>query len=217
MESYDGAGHMKYFEYSSNGTAKYTASGTSLLIARRMTNTQHYALKPHPGTTPLTPFQLDVTVTVLERNLRLLYELHGDMSAIRIPAQATPQRLDDLWKHTCFELFIADDHSSAYEEFNFSPSGSWAAYQFLDYRQGAQNMQTTAPAFTRWSRAQSATLEVHWPRPIGGLLASRDTHPIGLSAVIEDSQGELTYWSLAHPTEKPDFHNRAGFIGRVGY
>ena len=32
MESYDGAGHMKYFEYSSNGTAKYTVSGTGTYI-----------------------------------------------------------------------------------------------------------------------------------------------------------------------------------------
>ncbi len=182
-----------------------------------MANKRRYTLKPHPGTTLLPPFQLDVTVTVLERNLRLLYELHGDTSAIRIPAQAITQRLDDLWKHTCFELFVADDHSSAYEEFNFSPSGSWAAYQFPDYRQAMQNMQTTAPALSWRCQAQSAELEVHWPRPIGGLLASGDTHPIGLSAVIEHGQGELTYWSLAHPTAKPDFHNRAGFIGRIGH
>ncbi len=29
MESYDGAGHMKYYEYSSNGTTQYTAAGTA--------------------------------------------------------------------------------------------------------------------------------------------------------------------------------------------
>lgn len=154
-------------------------------------------------------------MTILERNLRLVYKLQGDLRAVRIPAQATPQRVDDLWKHTCFELFVADDLTSAYDEFNFSPSGCWAAYQFVDYRQGAQNMQTTAPALAWRSQAQPAELEVHWPQPIGGLLASGDSRPIGLSAVLEGDQGELTYWSLAHPTIKPDFHQRAGFIGRI--
>ena len=30
---------------------------------------------------------------------------------------------------------------------------------------------------------------------------------IGLSAVIETTDGALSYWALAHPAEKPDFHH----------
>ena len=30
---------------------------------------------------------------------------------------------------------------------------------------------------------------------------------VGLSAVIEDLDGSLSYWSLKHPPGKPDFHH----------
>jgi hypothetical protein len=35
--------------------------------------------------------------------------------------------------------------------------------------------------------------------------------PAGLAAVIEDGEGNLSYWALAHPPEKPDFHHRDCF------
>ena len=38
---------------------------------------------------------------------------------------------------------------------------------------------------------------------------------IGLSAVIEDTAGSLSYWALHHPRSKPDFHHRGGFILRL--
>ena len=44
--------------------------------------------------------------------------------------------LDDLWQHTCFELFIGAKNDAEYYEFNFSPSGEWAAYEFRNYRDG---------------------------------------------------------------------------------
>jgi hypothetical protein len=30
---------------------------------------------------------------------------------------------------------------------------------------------------------------------------------LGLSAVIEEANGRLSYWALAHPPGKPDFHH----------
>ena len=34
---------------------------------------------------------------------------------------------------------------------------------------------------------------------------------LGLSAVIEDGEGGLSYWALAHTGSKPDFHHRGSF------
>ena len=34
---------------------------------------------------------------------------------------------------------------------------------------------------------------------------------LGLSAVIEETDGNTSYWALAHPPGKPDFHHAAGF------
>ena len=35
---------------------------------------------------------------------------------------------------------------------------------------------------------------------------------LGLSAVIEETDGRLSYWALAHPGERPDFHHRDSFV-----
>jgi hypothetical protein len=34
---------------------------------------------------------------------------------------------------------------------------------------------------------------------------------IGLSAVIEEQDGRLSYWALRHPPGKPDFHYPEAF------
>jgi hypothetical protein len=34
---------------------------------------------------------------------------------------------------------------------------------------------------------------------------------MGLSAVIEERDGMLSYWALRHAPGKPDFHRRDGF------
>ena len=66
--------------------------------------------------------------------LHLSYELTGDLAQIRIPAPQPPAAVDGLWEHTCFEVFVAVEGKASYHEFNFSPSGQWAAYAFSDYR-----------------------------------------------------------------------------------
>ena len=35
---------------------------------------------------------------------------------------------------------------------------------------------------------------------------------LALSAVIETVDGAKTYWALAHPSDKPDFHHPDSFV-----
>jgi hypothetical protein len=37
-------------------------------------------------------------------------------------------------------------------------------------------------------------------------------HRAAVSAVIEQHDGAISYWALAHPAGKPDFHHRDGFV-----
>ena len=62
------------------------------------------------------------------------YRLWGDMARLRVPEQLAAECTDFLWEHTCFEAFISIPGDLAYREYNFSPSGQWAAYAFSDYR-----------------------------------------------------------------------------------
>src|SRR5919201_1124719 len=71
-----------------------------------------------------------------EGKLSLSYALHGDAARMHIPPPG-PARLGwKLWRHTSCEVFVRAEGAEAYHEFNFSPSGEWAAYAFSRYREG---------------------------------------------------------------------------------
>ncbi|QLQ12045.1 MAG: hypothetical protein HZY74_00360 [Brevundimonas sp.] len=48
-------------------------------------------------------------------------------------------------------------------------------------------------------------MEARIPLPLGPCR-------IGLTAVIEDTDGTISYWALAHPSDKPDFHHPDSFV-----
>lgn len=158
---------------------------------------------------------MDAGITALpDGALQLRFALIGAMSALRIPTPTQGGFADGLWQHTCFEAFIGDANSTAYREFNFSSSGHWAAYAFSDYRQRDAAWQPAqAPLLTTRFAANLLTLEARIAAAL--LPASSSTLHIGLTAVIETVDGELSYWALSHPGERPDFHQRAAFSLRL--
>lgn len=144
--------------------------------------------------------------------LHVRYELTGDLARLRIPAPQAPGAADGLWEHSCFEAFIAADGEPGYHEFNFSPSGQWAAYAFSDYR--ARSAWTISrPPLIRIIQSPGHLL-------LEAVIAAADLPPnraakpfrLGLTAVIEANDGSRAYWALHHPEVQPDFHHRAGFI-----
>jgi hypothetical protein len=93
-------------------------------------------LRRHPATpAPVVRTDRSARRALCRWRLALAYCLRGDMARLRIPAPQTPGSADGLWEHTCFEAFVGVAGETAYHEFNFSPSGEWAAYAFSGYRQ----------------------------------------------------------------------------------
>src|SRR5258705_2041625 len=89
----------------------------------------------HPATPTQEVLAVEVLVTCgADGHLALTYRVDGDVTHLVIPTPQVSGPADDLWKHTCFEAFVAVDET-AYYEFNFAPSGQWAAYAFSNYRQ----------------------------------------------------------------------------------
>jgi hypothetical protein len=144
------------------------------------------------------------------------YSLVGDMSYVRVPVQGAGGRADALWKHTCFEAFIASAQAKSYHEFNFSPSLDWAIYRFSAYRQGMSSAEIDrAPEITL--RLGGDALELQASVRLGQLADLRGARHlrIALAAVIEDNNGRLSYWGLRHAPGKPDFHDADGFALEV--
>ncbi len=160
-------------------------------------------LQPHPAS-PESP--IDTLTVRLEREglaLWLRFIAEGQMREVVWPDCATPGRADDLWRHSCFEVFVqADDR---YVEYNLSPSGQWATYRFDSPRQGMRDAVEVATPPLLDIAFDMLALETRLELPNG---ATR----LGLSAVIEAIDGSFTYWALAHPSDKPDFHHPDSFI-----
>jgi hypothetical protein len=144
-------------------------------------------------------------------SLKVAYVLEAELPRLRIPPPSPSRSGEKLWQHTCFEVFIAR-RMPAYHEFNFSPSREWAAYAFGRYRDGAQLTDDALdPQVTVRTGAHRLELDatVHLER-ISSLHVT-DRLSLALSAVIEDTDGGFSYWTLRHPPGKPDFHHPEAF------
>jgi len=164
------------------------------------------SLRLHPDSLYLAAAQVEVEVARPRAgSLLLSYVVTGKIGDLRLPPVTAGARTDELWRHTCFEAFVRPLPGEAYYEFNFAPSTQWAAYRFDGYRSGmrvateisalridvqAAPERYTLQAVLDLSRLQ---LEARWR--------------LGLAAVIEETSGRQSYWALAHPPGKPDFHH----------
>ena len=138
----------------------------------------------------------------------LSYIVTGKMNDVRMPPVMTAARSDDLWQHTCFEAFVRASSGTEYYEFNFSPSTQWAAYRFGSYRSGmCVAAELGAPEIAVRSGIDCYRLQASLELDRLPGLFSKASWRLGLSALIENSSGCKSYWALAHPCGKPDFHH----------
>ena len=167
----------------------------------------------HPDTVDaaMKALYIGVKAQYFQGQLTLRYELQGNINNILIPEPQLTGEADGLWQHTCFEAFIAVVEESPYREFNFSPSGQWAAYAFTDYRV-REEWRTSHPPSIHFACSNDhlvLTAVINEadlpPNPL------KQPYRLGLTAVLETKAGELAYWALFHPSGKPDFHYRSGF------
>jgi hypothetical protein len=164
-------------------------------------------LKLHPDCTCRAVARIEAEVERRADALSLRYVVTGAVAAIELAPAAAPARTDELWRTTCFEAFISEA-GGGYSEFNFAPSTQWAAYHFDGYRAGMRNIP-----------AEPAIQVIHQEgrfelRASVSLSANADR--LALSAVIEETDGNKSYWALAHPPGKPDFHHADSFAYELG-
>ena len=166
-----------------------------------------FTLRPHPDTPPKAIHGVEVRWFEAKDGRLILRWQVKNVDTLSLPPYAGKGRADELWRTTCGELFLKDESGSGYREFNFSPSGRWAAYRFADYREGVADADLTEPPEVAGSAGEylfvlTASLD-------GALLGGAGG--AGLSMVIEERDGTVSYWALAHPPGKPDFHHPACF------
>lgn len=174
-----------------------------------MTN---FRLHPFPGQDS-GPVTIQGTIGRTPETIVLSFVLQGNMAGLVLPPAAERTRRDNLWQATCLEMFWAEEGQKNYWELNLAPSGAWNVYAFTDYRTGME----------REERIQELLLKIqHTPDTfaltvelgIGSLHAEHASLRVGISAVLKHRDSRLSYWALAHPAEKPDFHSPQSFLLR---
>jgi len=173
-----------------------------------------FNLLPHPATPPANPeFKIWANVdhagslgTTATTNIWFCVSAPADRFVI--PHSEAPSRADDLWKTTCFEAFLRPAEEDGYREWNFAPSGDWAAYDFTGTRTGMAAAEVAAP----YIRVED---NLTWWALGTTFAGDAAEYQLGLSAVLEEKDGTKSYWALAHPTDRPDFHAPDCFAARL--
>lgn len=165
---------------------------------------------------PLIPFEINeltkhFTISASleltsEYELLLTFEFRGPIEKIQwglLPHSTN--RKDELWKHTCLELFgsSAQRDSSPYFEINCALNGDWNAYEFTAYRQGMSPSPTLNACLLGVQKISPAHLQARLQVTSTTTLSDRF---YGVCLVLESLSQEKTYWALSHNLEKPDFH-----------
>ena len=169
----------------------------------------NHSLKLHPDSRCSAAIAIEVqTSRPCPGTLALRFLVTGTTSALRLPPTKAPSRRDELWQHTCFEAFIRVPSADAYYEFNFAPSTEWAAYQFSGYRCGMRALSEISAPHTEVQQ-DAERLELQASLDLDGLpdLSEGAIWQLGVSAVIEETSGNKSYWALTHPSSKADFHH----------
>lgn len=178
-----------------------------------------FALQPFDPAAAAPDLRLEGRLARLGDQLRVTYQLSGDLPAVVLPPPVAgpPARADALWQHTCFELFLAAEGEAPYWEVNLAPNGAWNFYRLASTRQGLTPVpDRDALPFTVTSGAGllELTVDLRLPRELA-LACRQHALRLGVTAVIERHDGELSYWALAHGGPEADFHRREDFRLRL--
>jgi hypothetical protein len=159
------------------------------------------SLVRHPDTPPGAIHTVEAELQRVAGGAVARFRAIGDTSRLVIPSPAPPVRTEGLWQATCFELFVAGEGQS-YREFNFSPSGAWAAYAFDAHRSGMRNAD---------AKVEMQTLKNDKILSLIAEIESEFFDPsyIGLTAVIFETDAVTRYWATAFAPGEPDFHAAA--------
>jgi hypothetical protein len=175
-----------------------------------------YILHPHPDRVPVAPVpkvwvNVDLSAAFgANATLNLFYCVGAPTNRFTIPDPEEPARRDNLWQTTCFEAFLREEGGQAYREWNFAPSGAWAAYDFDAYREGMSPADVGAPPYIRTED------NLTW-WTVGATIAvpTNRRFALGLSAVLEERDGSKSLWAVSHPPGKPDFHHDDCFAAKL--
>lgn len=153
---------------------------------------------------------ITTTVDLAQNSLVLRFLIKGELEGYSFSSQSKQTRANELWKATCFELFLANSKHEAYYELNFSSSFSWNFYRLSAYRAELEEMALLSSPKIEILRKEDE-VQVFFELALeAGFLAQFDLYNVAV--VLLNKENERGFWSLKEMREAPDFHCRENFL-----
>lgn len=144
-----------------------------------------------------------------KNKLCLTFRINGELKEYIFPKQSKLKKANELWKATCFELFLADEEERYYE-LNFSSSLVWNLYVLDAYRAEPKEFELEEePNITIVQKDN----EFH-------IVFELETKAINfekfkyynMATILLNKEKERTFWTINHLNDTPNFHNKESFF-----
>jgi len=163
-----------------------------------------FKLKPH---TSIEKISIEGNLELIAEKIRLSFVVQGDLDAYIFPSKSTPKRDNELWKLTCFELFLANENEEAYYELNFSPSLAWNFYYLSAYRSEVEELKLLNSPKIECFEAKNV-FKIVFELAIENL---EKFELYNVACILLNKENERTFWTIKHLNSQPDFHDKASF------
>ena len=144
---------------------------------------------------------------IVNKTLTLEFTVTGEIKNYIFNEPCIQTREDELWKKTCFELFIAHKNNSAYYELNISPSTNWNFYSFSDYKTAMQEEEKNiSEPFIHSSKMRDEyrlSFEFYFYEE----LIEKELI-FNLAVILLDTKGIRHFYSINRREGKVDFHDK---------
>ena len=151
--------------------------------------------------------RLESAVTLEKSSLKVEFKIFGVVEYYIFEKEKSLRRAHELWRATCFELFLANSKKEEYLEINFAPSKAWNVYFLKAYRAEVEELELLSEAkITNHYREHFYSISFE----LDGIeLDEFDSY--NATAILLKKEKVRTFWSLKEMREKPDFHDRGYF------
>lgn len=150
--------------------------------------------------------EIESSFEIDNKTLRLSFDIKGNIGNYLFDEPCKQTRKDELWKKTCFELFIAHKNRPNYHELNISTSTEWNFYTFSDYKTAMKEEKNLSEPFIHSSKMQNRyRLSVEFDFYEENF---KENFTFNLAVILLDKKGIRSFYTIYRKEGKVDFHNK---------
>jgi len=173
---------------------------------------QHYRLKKYieKDTKEENLLKIEAIANISQKNIKLNFQIIGNIEAYfihsKLENEEKIERKNELWKSTCFELFIANEQSEEYYEINISPFKQWNIYHFDGYKKGMKEFKKVSEPIIQMTK-ENYNYKLSFEIEFNQKIFNNEGLSFNLATIILD-KNNLRHFYTMYPRKTADFHNR---------